>query len=69
MIAEKKYLQPGSVREALAMTDGLEKDFRFLAGGTDVMVNRFQGNETSACLIDLSSINELKQVKKAGEIE
>ena len=67
MVAEKKYLQPHSVREALAMTDGFEKDFRFLAGGTDVMVNRFQGNETSSCLIDLSCINELKQIKKAGD--
>ncbi len=67
MIAEKKYLRPDSIREALAMTDGLEKDFRFLAGGTDVMVNRFQGNEISSSLIDLSSINELKQVEKAGD--
>jgi 4-hydroxybenzoyl-CoA reductase subunit beta len=67
MIAEKKYLQPHSIREALAMIDGLEKDFRFLAGGTDVLVNRFQGNETSSCLVDLSSINELKQVKRAGD--
>ena len=64
MIAEKKYLQPHSIREALAMTDGLQNDFRFLAGGTDVMVNRFQENETSTCLIDLCGINELKQVIK-----
>jgi 4-hydroxybenzoyl-CoA reductase subunit beta len=67
MIAEKKYLQPGSIQEALAMTDGLGNDFRFLAGGTDVMVNRFQENETSSCLIDLSGINELKQVTKVGD--
>ena len=67
MIAEKKYLQPHSIREALAMTDGLQNDFRFLAGGTDVMVNRFQENETSSCLIDLSGINELKQVIKKGD--
>lgn len=67
MTAEKKYLQPHSIREALAMTEGLENDFRYLAGGTDVMVNRFQGNESSSCLIDLSRINELKQVTKAGE--
>lgn len=67
MIAEKKYLQPRSIKEALAMTDDLENDFRFLAGGTDVMVNRFQGNETSSCLIDLSGLNELKQVKKTDD--
>ncbi len=67
MIAEKKYLQPHSLREALAMTVGLENDFRYIAGGTDVMVNRFQGNETSSCLIDLSNLNELKQVKRDDE--
>jgi 4-hydroxybenzoyl-CoA reductase subunit beta len=67
MIAEKKYLQPRSIKEALAMTDDLENDFRFLAGGTDVMVNRFQGNETSSCLIDLCGLNELKQVKKTDD--
>lgn len=64
MIAENKYLQPGSIQEALAMADEFENDFRFLAGGTDVMVNRWQGNETSSCLIDLSGIYELKQVVK-----
>ncbi|MBI5857691.1 MAG: FAD binding domain-containing protein [Sphingobacteriales bacterium] len=64
MIAEKKYLQPASIQEALLMADRSENDFRFLAGGTDVMVNRWQGNETSSCLIDLSGIDELKQVTK-----
>ncbi len=67
MIAENKYLQPGSIQEALAMADEFENDFRFLAGGTDVMVNRWQGNETSSCLIDLSGIDELKQVVKRDD--
>jgi 4-hydroxybenzoyl-CoA reductase subunit beta len=63
MTEEKKYLQPGTIQEALSMIDGMGDDFRFLAGGTDVMVNRFHGNETSSCLVDLSRITELKQVK------
>ncbi len=67
MIEEKKYLQPKSIQEALAIANSLENNFRFLAGGTDVMVNRFQGNETSLCLVDLSNISELKQVKKEGD--
>lgn len=67
MIAEKKYLQPRTIHEAITAADDFENDFRFLAGGTDVMVNRFHGNETSSCLIDLSGLNELKQVKKAGD--
>ena len=36
--------------------------FKFIAGGTDVMVNRFQGNENSPCLIDLTKIKELKGI-------
>lgn len=38
------------------------KDFRFLAGGTDVIVNKFQNNDESTCLIDLTGIEELKQI-------
>jgi len=41
--------------------------FKYLAGGTDVMVNRFQGNEDSPCLIDITKIKELKGVCKEGE--
>lgn len=67
MTSSKKYLQPKSIHEALAAAICSENDFRFLAGGTDVMVNRFQGNETSSCLIDLSGISELKEVKKIGD--
>lgn len=67
MTSSKKYLQPGTIHEALANAISFENDFRFLAGGTDVMVNRFQGNETSSCLIDLMGISELKQVKKVGD--
>jgi 4-hydroxybenzoyl-CoA reductase subunit beta len=66
MTAKKIYLQPNSVHEALTIANSFENDFRFLAGGTDVMVNRFQGNETSSCLIDLSGISELKHIKKVG---
>ncbi len=67
MTVHKTYLQPASVHEAINMAVHAENDFRFLAGGTDVMVNRFQGNETSSCLIDLSGIHALKEVKKDGD--
>ena len=66
MLAEKTYLKPGSVQEALAMAEEWRPDFRYLAGGTDVMVNRWQGNETSSCLIDLNGIDELKLVARKG---
>ena len=63
MTTKKKYLMPVTIEEALIIANSCENDFRFMAGGTDVMVNRFQGNENSSCLIDLNSINELKQIK------
>lgn len=61
-----QYLQPKTINEAITAANDPENDFRFLAGGTDVMVNRFQGNETSSCLIDLTGIAELKHVKQVG---
>lgn len=67
MMPVKKYLKPTTVQEAINMVEHLGNDFRFLAGGTDVMVNRFQGNETSTCLVDISGIDELKQVQKKGD--
>ena len=63
MIAEKKYLSPVTVTEALRMAGEQEGSFRFLAGGTDVLVNKFQGNDTAACLIDLSGIEELRKIE------
>lgn len=39
-------------------------DTVYIAGGTDVMVNRTHGNETSARLIDLQSISELKGITR-----
>jgi 4-hydroxybenzoyl-CoA reductase subunit beta len=35
---------------------------KFIAGGTDIMVNKFQENENSNILIDISEINELKNI-------
>ncbi len=66
MIAEKKYLQPKTISEALEMAKGFATDFRFLAGGTDILVNKFQGNDSSASLIDITGIEELKIVEQKG---
>jgi 4-hydroxybenzoyl-CoA reductase subunit beta len=62
MIAENIYFKPKTVAEAVAMATQHSSDFRFLAGGTDVIVNKFQGNAETHCLIDLTGIDELKQV-------
>ncbi|MBM3416968.1 MAG: 4-hydroxybenzoyl-CoA reductase subunit beta, partial [Bacteroidetes bacterium] len=64
MTEEKKYLKPVSVNEALTLAKEWGNDFRYLAGATDVMVNRWHGNEESSCLIDLCGIDELKQITR-----
>jgi len=67
MVSEKTYLIPTSVNEALKMAKANLGSFKYLAGGTDIMVNRFQGNEESLCLIDITKIDELKGITKEGE--
>jgi len=67
MIAEKIYLKPKSVDEAIKIAIQHIDSFRYLAGGTDVIVNKFQGNEEANCLIDISDIDELKIVTSDGE--
>lgn len=62
MVSEKIYLKPVSVLEALEMALQNHSSFRYLAGGTDVIVNKFQGNEEANCLIDITEIEELKKV-------
>jgi 4-hydroxybenzoyl-CoA reductase subunit beta len=66
MVTEKTYLIPTHINEAIAMAKANLGSFKYLAGGTDVMVNKFQGNEDSNCLIDLTKIKELKGVTKEG---
>jgi len=62
MITEKTYLIPTTVNEAIEIAKSNLGSFKYLAGGTDVMVNRFQGNEKSTCLIDITKLEELKGV-------
>lgn len=64
IVAEKKYLKPKTVEEAISFAGENEKNFHYLAGGTDVIVNKFQGNDEADCLIDISAIDELKRVIK-----
>ena len=59
---EQLYLRPTTVPEALRLAAEHAADFSFIAGGTDVMVHRFQGNNRAGCLIDLSGLEELNRV-------
>lgn len=60
-----EYLIPRSMEEAIQLSAS-RNDIRFIAGGTDYFVNKFQGNEKHSCVVDLTEIPELKTITKAG---
>lgn len=66
-ISESIYLKPNSLQEAIKMAYENESEFRYLSGGTDVLVNKFQGNDTHTCLIDITGITELKEIMSNGK--
>lgn len=62
MEATQTYLRPQTIDEALTLADHYSGDFSYVAGGTDLFVNRFQGNNQPGCLIDITRIGELQNV-------
>ncbi|MBW8051838.1 MAG: hypothetical protein FVQ77_16170 [Cytophagales bacterium] len=60
---KQRYLKPYSVDEAICFAINSKDDFTYLAGGTDVMPLKFEGNNNKKHLIDLYHISELKNVK------
>ncbi len=66
-IKEKIFLQPKSIDEALEFASQNHDSFKYIAGGTDIIVNHFQGNDASGCLIDLTDIGELNNVETNGD--
>jgi 4-hydroxybenzoyl-CoA reductase subunit beta len=66
MVAEQTYLIPSTIAEAITYAQENAGNFKYLAGGTDIMANLFQENETSNCLIDISGIKELKEINSAA---
>ena len=57
-----EYMMASSVKEAIDLVSKDSENSRFIAGGTDVMVNHFQGNLECKRIVDISNIDELKQV-------
>jgi 4-hydroxybenzoyl-CoA reductase subunit beta len=56
------YYLPESLPEVMALVKN-KLDYSFIAGGTDIMVNKQQGNFKSDCLIDLGNIPELRKME------
>ncbi len=67
MNATKIYLTPETTTEAIKAAREHPGDFFYLAGGTDALVNAFQGNKEAACLIDITQIEALKEVRSNPE--
>jgi 4-hydroxybenzoyl-CoA reductase subunit beta len=66
MIHEQSYFKPENVSEAFNLANTHKASFRYLAGGTDILVNKFQHNEDACCLIDITGIKELQEVTLEG---
>jgi 4-hydroxybenzoyl-CoA reductase subunit beta len=67
MTAEKIYARPATIAEAIRLASDHAADFCYVAGGTDVLVNKFQGNKECRCLIDISGMQELKSICQEGD--
>ena len=67
MTTEKQFIRPGTIEEAVQTAQLHISSFAYLAGGTDVVVNKFQGNDNSECLIDITGIKELNSVFIDGD--
>lgn len=62
MIVEKTYSKPKALDEAILEASKHRENCKFIAGGTDVMVNKYQGNDSSLHLIDITGLEELKGI-------
>lgn len=67
MISEKLYLIPKTIQEALEMAKASKGDFKYLAGGTDIMTNNYQEIGTSKILIDVTKISSLKSINRRNK--
>jgi 4-hydroxybenzoyl-CoA reductase subunit beta len=64
MTGKQLYHKPATLSEAIELANAQEDDFSFLAGGTDMLVNKYHETSNPSCLIDISGLKELKQSEK-----
>jgi 4-hydroxybenzoyl-CoA reductase subunit beta len=64
-LSEFHLAQPGTVKEAIAARLA-HPGSRFIAGGTDLLVNMRRGISSPDLLVDLSGIDELTEIKTSG---
>lgn len=64
MVLGKKFSKVYTIKEAINIASQNPDSSKFIAGGTDIMANKYQGNETSSHFIDVTGIDELKGIRK-----
>ena len=64
-LAEFRLARPGTVKEAIAACLK-HPGSRFVAGGTDLLVNMRRGISSPDLLVDLTGIDELTEIKSDG---
>ena len=67
MKAKTHYTRPASISEVIDLTKKHGEDCRIIAGGTDVMPNRFHGIDTHSYLIDISGLEELNKITVSSD--
>lgn len=60
------YLMATSIAEAVAFLAGHQGQARVIAGGTDLLIDLQEGKKKAACLVDISSIQDLKNIHYDG---
>jgi carbon-monoxide dehydrogenase medium subunit len=63
----QEYLSPTSVAEALALLHRYEGQARLIAGGTDLVLQLQKGERTARCLVDVTRIAGLQDIRLVGE--
>jgi carbon-monoxide dehydrogenase medium subunit len=63
----QEYLFATSVAEALALLHRYDGQARLIAGGTDLVLQLQQGERTARCLVDISRIAGLQDIRLVGE--
>ncbi len=62
-----EYIRPRDLDEALGFLRN-RRDVTILAGGTDLMVDRRSGKIHPRCLLDVSRLPELRQIRHRGDV-
>ncbi|QGP91218.1 6-hydroxypseudooxynicotine dehydrogenase complex subunit alpha [Neomoorella glycerini] len=56
------YLVTTSIAEAIAFLASRQGQARIIAGGTDLLIDLQEGKKETSCLVDISSIQDLKNI-------